>query len=184
MLVTLKIFLKSRFFLISNTGKPLEKLLIKHKFAKWTPETTLISNAFDYLCRYFHSLKIGKYWNIILENLKKVVSLKNGQKLLIFPQMENFSFINRKLGLKILSFLKSSNLCTKILVGGTICVKSQFLKLRFICTYQIDLSINFRSIHSHSEVIVEFSVVFVMVSAIRGYNDIINFLKEKKYIYL
>ena len=57
---------------------------------------------------------------------------------------------------------------------------NQFLKLRFICTYQIDLSINFRSIHSHSEVIVEFSVVFVAVSAIRVYNDIINFLKKNQ----
>ena len=112
----------------------------------------------------------------------------NGQKLLI----REFSFINRKLGL--IFFLKSSNLCTllysvlkfwlveqSVLNGDSLL--NQFLKLRFICTYQIDLSINFRSIHSHSEVIVEFSVVFIAVSAIRVYNDIINFLKKKsKYI--
>jgi hypothetical protein len=96
-------------------------------------------------------------------------------------KLENFVFINQKLGLQVL--------CT-ILIGGTLCVKlrffvkSQFLKLRFICTYQIDLSINFRSIHSHSEVIVEFSVVFVAVSAIRVYNDIINFFKKRIKIYL
>ena len=34
-------------------------------------------------------------------------------------------------------------------------------------------------IHSHSEAIVEFSVVLVMVSAIRVYNNIINFFKKK-----
>ena len=103
--------------------------------------------------------------------------------------MENFSFINRKLGLNIFFLNIAIYVHTKILVGGTICVKlrffvkSQFLKLKFICTYQIDLSINFKSIHSHSEVTVEFSVVFVMVSAIRGYDDIINFLKKKIYLY-
>ena len=46
-----------------------------------------------------------------------------------------------------------------------------------IITYQHDLKINFRSIHSHSELIVEFSVVIITVSEIRGYNDIINYLK-------
>ena len=52
-----------------------------------------------------------------------------------------------------------------------------------ILTYQHDLKINFRSIHSHSELIVEFSVVIITVSEIRGYNDIINYL-EKMEIYL
>ena len=50
-----KIFLKSRFFLISNTRKPLKK----HNFAKWTSETirmsycSIIVKCF-WLCRYFH----------------------------------------------------------------------------------------------------------------------------------
>ena len=35
----IKIFLKSRFFLISNTRKPLQK----HSFAKWTSETIQMS---------------------------------------------------------------------------------------------------------------------------------------------
>ena len=38
-----KIFLKSRFFLISNTRKPLKK----HNFAKWTSETIQISYCFN-----------------------------------------------------------------------------------------------------------------------------------------
>ena len=38
-----KIFLKSRFFLISNTRKPLKK----HNFAKWTSETIQIYYCFN-----------------------------------------------------------------------------------------------------------------------------------------
>ena len=51
-----KIFLKSRFFLISNTRKPLKK----HNSAKWTSETKQISrrtfsNASNYICGYLIS---------------------------------------------------------------------------------------------------------------------------------
>ena len=44
------------------------------------------------------------------------------------------------------------------------------------------MKINFRSIHSHSELIVEFSVVIITVSEIRGCNDVINYLEKKKYV--
>ena len=66
-----KIFLKSRFFLISNTRKPLKK----HNFANWTSETIqclIALSAYDYICRYFHPLirKIRKCGNIFFEYLK------------------------------------------------------------------------------------------------------------------
>ena len=41
------------------------------------------------------------------------------------------------------------------------------------------MKINFRSIHSHSELIVEFSVVITTLSEIRGCNDVINYLEKK-----
>ena len=94
-----------------------------------------------------------------------------------FLKLENFSSINQAIYALKLWLVEQSVLNWDSLLN-------QLLILRFICTYQIDLSINFRSIHSHSEVIVEFSVVFVTVSAIRVYNDIINFLKKiSKSIY-
>ena len=67
-LVTHKIFLKSRFYLISNTRNNHKKLLIKHKIANWAPQTIKmpISNGFDYLCRHFHSLN-RKIWKFYLK---------------------------------------------------------------------------------------------------------------------
>ena len=61
-----KIFLKSRFFLISNTRKPLKK----HNFAKWTSETIQIYYCFNivkcfwiYLWMFSSFLiKIRKIW--------------------------------------------------------------------------------------------------------------------------
>ena len=65
-LEVIKIFLKSRFFLISNTRSNHEKLLIKHKIANWTPKTMKmpISNGFVNLWRNFHLLnrKILKFY--------------------------------------------------------------------------------------------------------------------------
>ena len=112
-----------------------------------------------------------------LKILKKLSTSRMNKSYEFVLKLENFSFINKKPGLHFFSFQIKKNIyylyCWTLCVKLRFFVESQFLKLRFIYTYQIHLSINFRSIHSHSEVIVEFSVVFVAVSAIRVYYNII-----------
>ena len=53
-----KIFLKSRFFLISNTRKPLKKHKFEDEHLKQYKCCIALSmsNASDYICRYVHSL--------------------------------------------------------------------------------------------------------------------------------
>ena len=69
-----KIFLKSRFFLISNTRKPLKK----HNSAKWTSETIQISYCFNmvkcfwlyfWIFSYLLIKEIRKIWKKYFENL-------------------------------------------------------------------------------------------------------------------
>ena len=64
-----------------------------------------VSDAFDYLCRHFHRLN-----RIIWKIFKKC---NRHQKLRFYPQVVEFAFFTSNIRLKI--FLKSSNLCTKIL---------------------------------------------------------------------
>ena len=67
-----KIFLKSRFFLISNTRRnPWKSITLQNehlKQYKYLIALTL-SNASDYICGYFHIfwLKLGKYEKKILK---------------------------------------------------------------------------------------------------------------------
>ena len=106
-----KIFLKSRFFLISNTRKPLKK----HNSAKWTSETIQISYCFNivkcfwlYLWIFSYLLikirKIGKCGNIFLKTLKICFFFWNCSKIvkksLFFNIFEKFSYLNRTLGLQ------------------------------------------------------------------------------------
>ena len=78
-LVTAKIFFKARFFLISNTGKPLkEKLWIKYKFAKRTTVTEIMQMSIYLvlliLFVYIFISLIGKYVGFLkfvcLNNIK------------------------------------------------------------------------------------------------------------------
>ena len=112
-----KIFLKSRFFLISNTRKPLKK----HNSAKWTSETIQISYCFNivkcfwlYLWIFSYLLiKIRKiwifFWNLIFFfwNCSKIV-----KKSLFFNIFRNFSFLNQTLGLRK-SFLNQTTYVLK-----------------------------------------------------------------------
>ena len=89
MLVTPKIFLKSRFFLISNRKNALKKLLIRHRFAKWTSETMkmILVISLDILIP-----STGKYRDHYLEKIKKIIiSPQNCQKSVIFTQIGEFS---------------------------------------------------------------------------------------------
>ena len=104
-MVVPRIFLKSRFFLISNTRKPLKK----HNSAKWTSEIIQISCCFNTVqCFWliFSSFlikvrKIGsmkkKCQNLIFFfwNCSKIV-----KKSLFFNIFRIFSFLNRTLGLR------------------------------------------------------------------------------------
>merc|ERR1712051_572119 len=51
-----KIFLKSRFLLISNTRKPLKSITLQNVHLKQYkyPIALTLSNASDYICGYFH----------------------------------------------------------------------------------------------------------------------------------
>ena len=113
-----KIFLKSRFFLISNTRKPLKK----HNSAKWTSETIQISYCFNIVkCFWlylwiFSSLLIKnrKIWKIFFLktyfffwNCSKIV-----KKSLFFNIFRIFSFLNRTLGLRK-SFLNQTTYVLK-----------------------------------------------------------------------
>ena len=72
-----KIFLKSRFFLISNTRKPLKKHNFESEHLKQYKccIALSLSNASYYICRYSHSLirKIWKYLFWKLKNCSKIV---------------------------------------------------------------------------------------------------------------
>ena len=52
-------------------------------------------DAFDYIWRHFHPwLKMENMETFFFEKLKKIaISLKNGQKLGIFPQIGEFFFL-------------------------------------------------------------------------------------------
>ena len=81
-----KIFLKSRFFLISNTRKPLKKHKFENEHLKQYKccIALSLSNASDYICRYVHSL-IRKIWKYIFFKLKNFTFflklLENCQKV-------------------------------------------------------------------------------------------------------
>jgi len=115
-MVGYKIFLKSRFFLISNARNTLKK----HRFEKWKMKQwkCFISYDCDYLYKHFNAWK-GQYGKLFWKNWQKA-------RLGVLHQIwESFSFeLNIYQGLKI--FLKSNNLWTKSFVVGAI-----FLKLRF-----------------------------------------------------
>ena len=85
-----KIFLKSRFFLISNTRRnPWESIRLQNeclKQYKYLIALTL-SNASDYICRYF--VPYWKIWKYFFENFEKLTFfflklLWNCQKVPIF----------------------------------------------------------------------------------------------------
>ena len=65
-----------------------------------------LSNASDYICRYFHLFirKIGKYGNSFFENLKicffSEIALKLSKSPYFFNIFGNFSFLNQTLGLR------------------------------------------------------------------------------------
>ena len=112
---------KSRFFLISNTRKPLKKhnFLQNECLKQYKCLIALtFSNASDYICRYFHPLirKIGKYGNIFFWNLKICCFFWNCSKIVrkyhFFSIFETFSFLNQTLGFRK-SFLNQTTYVLK-----------------------------------------------------------------------